>query len=54
MGSQLKISRNQLHYYYRLISLRGSQNLQVAVLHPRSLSVYALKTKEGITDHGKS
>ncbi|CAH1154117.1 unnamed protein product [Phaedon cochleariae] len=30
----------------------GSQNFQIAVLHPRVLSVYSLKTKEGVTEHG--
>ncbi|XP_018575245.1 protein PTHB1 [Anoplophora glabripennis] len=34
----------------RLVS--GSQNLQLAVLHPRALCIYALKSKEGVTDHG--
>ncbi|KAJ8957787.1 hypothetical protein NQ314_006502 [Rhamnusium bicolor] len=34
----------------RLVS--GSQNLQIAVLHPRLLSIYTLKSKEGATEHG--
>ncbi|KAG5900310.1 hypothetical protein JTB14_026318 [Gonioctena quinquepunctata] len=38
--------------FQRSKHFRGSQNVQLAVLHPKFLSVFNFKVKEGVAEHG--